>query len=109
VPNPNVVILEEIFDEENFDNFDQEAEIIQDESLESVQMDEGESSLYIFYEHEESYISQENVVQTRAQVNRFKTKETVEKEKEKNKTNVAETSKQQTSFQSNKESSTDDL
>jgi hypothetical protein len=36
VKNPNVVILEEVFDEENFDSFDQEAEIIQDESLESV-------------------------------------------------------------------------
>jgi hypothetical protein len=54
--------------------------------------------LYIFYEHEEIDISQENVVKTRAQVNRFKTKETIEKEKEKekNKTNVAETSKKQT-------------
>jgi hypothetical protein len=51
--------------------------------------------LYIFYEHEESDISQENVVQTRAQVNKFKAKENVEKEKEKNKANVSKTSKQQ--------------
>jgi hypothetical protein len=53
VPNPNVVVLEEIFEEENFENFDQEANIIQDEILESVQMDEGESSFYIFNEQEE--------------------------------------------------------
>jgi hypothetical protein len=52
VLNTIVVILEE-----NFDNFDLEADIIQDESLESVQRDEGESSLYIFDEHEEYDIS----------------------------------------------------
>jgi hypothetical protein len=85
VPNPNVVVLEEVFEEENFENFDQEADIIQDEILESVQMDEGESSFYIFNEQEEPDISQENVVQTRAQVNIFKTKEVVKKKKKRQK------------------------
>jgi len=36
VKNPKVIILEEVFDEAKFENFDQQAEIIQDESLESV-------------------------------------------------------------------------
>jgi hypothetical protein len=88
VKNPNAIILEEVFDEENFENFDQEVEIIQDESIESIQTGEGKMSLYIFDEKEEVDISQENVVQTRAQVDKFKTKE---KQKEKNKTNVPET------------------
>jgi hypothetical protein len=47
------MVLEEFFEEEKFENFDQEADIIQDEILESVQSDEGESSFYIFNEHEE--------------------------------------------------------
>jgi hypothetical protein len=49
VPNPNDVVLEEIFEDENLDNFDQEVDIVQDEILE---YDEGESSLYIFDEQE---------------------------------------------------------
>jgi hypothetical protein len=53
VPNPNVVVLEEIVEEESFENFDQEADITQDEVLESVQMDEGTSSFYIFDEQED--------------------------------------------------------
>jgi hypothetical protein len=57
VPNPNVVVLEEIFE-----NFYQEVDIIQDEILEYVQKDEGESSFYIFKEQGEPDISQENVV-----------------------------------------------
>jgi hypothetical protein len=53
VPNPNVVVLEEIVEEESFENDDQEADITQDEILESVQMDEGTSSFYIFDEQED--------------------------------------------------------
>jgi hypothetical protein len=49
VPNPNDFVLEEIFEDENLDNFDQEVDIVQDEILE---YDEGESSLYIFDEQE---------------------------------------------------------
>jgi hypothetical protein len=55
MPNPNVVILEEIFEDEIIDN--QDVDFVQEEILESVQMDEGESSMYIFDEHEEIYIS----------------------------------------------------
>jgi hypothetical protein len=58
VKNPNVMVLEDVFEEENFENFDQEADIIQDEILESVQTDEGDSSFYIFNEQEEPKISQ---------------------------------------------------
>jgi len=43
----------------------------------------------------ETDISQENVVQTREKVNRLKTREVVEKEKEKTKASVAEKTKQQ--------------
>jgi hypothetical protein len=75
VPNPNVVVLEEIMEEEIFENFDQEAYITQDEVLESVQMDEGTSYFYIFDEQEDPDYSQDNVVQTREQVNKFKIKE----------------------------------
>jgi hypothetical protein len=53
-PNPNAVVLEDAFDEQNID---QEVDYIQEELLESVQMDEGESSMYIFNEKEEKYIS----------------------------------------------------
>jgi hypothetical protein len=63
--------------------------------LNLYRQDEGESSMYIFDEHEEIDISQDNVVQTRAQVNKFKTKENVEKEKEKMRPNGAEETKQQ--------------
>ena len=77
--NPNAIILEAIYDEENFDSFDQEAKIIQVESLESVYTDEDESSMYVFDEHVESNISQENVVQIKARFNKFKAKENVEK------------------------------
>jgi len=44
VPNPNVMVLEDIIKVESFENDDQEADITQDEILESVQMDEGTSS-----------------------------------------------------------------
>jgi hypothetical protein len=83
VPNPNAIVLEEILEEENFENLDQEANIIQDEILESVHTDEGESYFYIFNEQEEFNILQENFIQTRTQENRFKTKEAQEKEKTK--------------------------
>jgi hypothetical protein len=56
VPNPNALVLEEIVEEENFEDFEQEPNIIQDENLESIQTDEGESSFYIFNEQEESDI-----------------------------------------------------
>jgi hypothetical protein len=102
VPNPNVVVMEEIFEEENFENYNQEANNIQDEILELVQMDEGESSFYIFNEQEEFDILQENVVQMRAQINKFKTKEVVKKEKEKTKANPTETTKQQIVFNQEK-------
>jgi hypothetical protein len=74
VPNPNVVVLEDVFEDQNID---QEVDFIQEENLESVQTDECESSMYIFDENEENDISQDNVVQTRAQIN--KTKDNVEK------------------------------
>jgi hypothetical protein len=66
---------------------------MQDDGLELVQTDELESSFYIFNEQDESDILQENVVQTRAQVNKFKTKEVPEKEK--TKSGQVETMKQQ--------------
>jgi hypothetical protein len=58
VSNPNVIVLEEIFEEENFENFDQEVDVFQDEILESIQMDQGESSFYIFNEQEKHDILQ---------------------------------------------------
>jgi hypothetical protein len=91
VSNTNVVVLEEFFKEEYFENCDQEVDIIQDKILDSVQMDEGESSFHIFNEHEEPDIWQENVVKMISQVNKFKTKEIVKKEKEKTKSNDVET------------------
>jgi hypothetical protein len=49
-PNPNVVVLEEIVEEEKFENFDQAGTYVnQDEVSESIQMDEGSSYSYIFY------------------------------------------------------------
>jgi hypothetical protein len=50
VPNHNGVVLEEIVEEEIFENDDQEANITQDEILELVQMEEGMPYFYIFYE-----------------------------------------------------------
>jgi hypothetical protein len=44
-----------------------EVNFVQEEIIESVQMDKGESSMYIFDEHEEIDISLDNVVQTREQ------------------------------------------
>jgi ABC-type methionine transport system ATPase subunit len=58
-------------------------------------MDEGELSMHIFDEHEKNNISQDNVVQTRAQTNKFKTKEKVEKEKERMRLNGTEQTKQE--------------
>jgi hypothetical protein len=46
-------------------------------------MDEGPSYFYIFYEQEDPKCSQDNVVQTRTQVNKFKTREQPEKKKSK--------------------------
>jgi hypothetical protein len=40
-PNLNVVLLEEIVEEEHFENFDQEIDVNQYQDLELVQMDEG--------------------------------------------------------------------
>jgi hypothetical protein len=51
--NPNVVVLEEIIEDENFEIFDQEIDVNQDQVLESVQIDEGSSSFHIFYEEED--------------------------------------------------------
>jgi hypothetical protein len=97
VPNPNVVVLEEITEEENFvqnnDSFDQEFINDQDQILESVQMEEISSSFQIFDEQEDyEYTQQDNVVHTRTQANKFKTKET---RKEKEKDNLPEPTKQQ--------------
>jgi hypothetical protein len=79
VPNPNVVVLEEITEEENFvqDNepFNQELINDQDQILESVQMEEISSYFEIFDEQEDyEYTQQDNVVQTRNQANKFKSK-----------------------------------
>jgi hypothetical protein len=60
-PNPNAIILEEAYDEQVIE---QEADYIQEEILESVEMDGCETSMYIFEENEENNISQDNVVQT---------------------------------------------
>jgi hypothetical protein len=57
-------------------------------------MDEGTSYFHIFDEQEGSDCSQDNVVQTRAQANKFKTRE--EPEKEKAKVNTLKRAKQQT-------------
>jgi hypothetical protein len=78
-PNPNAVILEEAYDEQTIE---QEVDYIQEEILESVETDGCETSMYIFEEDEENTISQDNVVQTRGQLNKSKPKENVEKEKE---------------------------
>jgi hypothetical protein len=51
--------------------------------LNLYRQDECESSMYIFDENEENDISQDNVVQTRAQTNKSKIKENLEKGKEK--------------------------
>lgn len=66
---------------------------MQDNGLKLVQTDESDSSFYIFNEQDESDILQENVVQTRAEVNKFKTKEVLEKGK--TKSVQVETMKQQ--------------
>jgi hypothetical protein len=53
MPNSNALVLEEIVEEENFEDskdFEQEPNIIQDENLESLQNDEGKSSFYIYNE-----------------------------------------------------------
>jgi len=94
VSNPNAIVLEEIVEEESFENFDKEGDITHNEVLELVQMDEGTSYFYIFDEKEDPYYSQDNVVYTRAQVNKLKTKEAPEKEKVK--INNEEPVKQQT-------------
>jgi hypothetical protein len=86
-PNPNAIILEEAYDEQVIE---QEADYIQEEILESVEMDGCETSMYIFEENEENNISQDNVVQTRAQSNKSKPKENIEKEKEKEKNKSSE-------------------
>jgi hypothetical protein len=91
--NPNALVIEEFVEEENFEDLDQELDIIQNECLESVQADEGESYFYIFIEKEDSNILQENVVQTRTKSNNFKSKEAPEKENTKE--NKEETSKNQ--------------
>jgi hypothetical protein len=52
MPNLNVVVLEEIGEEESFDNDNQKPNITQEDILESVQTYEGTSFLYIFDEHE---------------------------------------------------------
>jgi len=57
VPNPNVVVLEDIVEEESIENDTQETNITQDEILESVQTEEGTSYFYIFDEQEEHDIS----------------------------------------------------
>jgi hypothetical protein len=62
VLNPNVVVLEEIIEEENFEIFDKELDFSQDQVLELVQIVEGSSSFYNFYEYEDSKFSQDNVV-----------------------------------------------
>jgi uncharacterized radical SAM superfamily Fe-S cluster-containing enzyme len=51
-------------------------------------MDGCETSMYIFEEDEEDPISQENVVQTWAHVNKSKNKENSEKDKEKDKKKI---------------------
>jgi hypothetical protein len=75
VPNPNVVVLKEIIEDENFERFDQEIDVEQDQVLESVQMDEGSSYFHMFYEEEDLEVSQDNVFQTRTRENKFRTKE----------------------------------
>jgi hypothetical protein len=98
VPNPNVVMLGEIEEEEYFiqDNepFNQESINDQDQILESVQMEEISSSFEILDEQEEyDYAKQDNVVQTRNQANKFKPRDQPKKEKEK--ANAPEPTKQQ--------------
>jgi hypothetical protein len=61
--------------------------------LESVKNDEGSSSIHIIDEEEDLEFAQDKVVQTRMQANKFKTKE--HNEKEKTKSNIPETTKQQ--------------
>jgi len=48
VPNPNVVVLEEIVEEQIFQDFDQEIDVNQGQVLESIKMDELSSYFYIF-------------------------------------------------------------
>jgi hypothetical protein len=91
-PNPNALELDEIVVEENFEDLDLESSTMQNDGLELVQTDELEP-FYIFNEQDENDILQENVVQTRAQINKFKAKEVPEKEK--TKSSQVETMKQQ--------------
>jgi hypothetical protein len=93
VPNPNVVVLEEIVEEQIFQDFDQEIDVNQGQVLESIKMDELSSYFYIFDVQEDPKFSQDIVVQTRTQLNKFRTKE--QPKKENVKSNAPKTSKQQ--------------
>jgi hypothetical protein len=79
-PTLNTVILDEPYNEKMVEP---ENDYMPEEIFESVQMDGCETSMYIFEEDENDPISQENVVQTWALVNKSKNKENSEKEKEK--------------------------
>jgi hypothetical protein len=91
VPNPNALELDEIVIEESFEDLDLESNTMQNDGLELVQTDELEP-FYIFNEQDENDILQDNVIQTRAQINKVKEKEVPEKEK--TKSSQVETTKQ---------------
>jgi hypothetical protein len=89
-PTQNTIILDEPYNEQMVEP---ENDCLPEEVFEFVQTDGCETSMYIFEEDEEYPISQENVVQTRAHVNKAKNKENFEKdnEKESNKSKIDST------------------
>jgi hypothetical protein len=81
-PTPNVVVLDDVYDEKMVDR---ENYYSPDENSETVQMDECETSMYIFEEGDNDPNSQENVTQTRRFVNRSNIKNDSKKENQKDK------------------------
>jgi hypothetical protein len=71
-PTQNAVILDEPYNEQMIEP---ENDFFPEEVFESVQTDGCETSMYISEEDEEDPISQENISQTRAHVNKAKNKE----------------------------------
>jgi hypothetical protein len=84
-PTPNVVALDDVYDEKMVE---QGNDYLLDESVEIIQMDRCEASMYIFEEGDNDPDSQENVAQTRSFVNKSKNKNDSRNENEKDKEKV---------------------
>ena len=70
-PTPNAVVLDDIYDEKMVE---QENYYSPDESYKTIQINEHDTSMYIFEEGDNNPNSQENLTQTRGFVNRPKNK-----------------------------------